>query len=184
MKKIWDSQNNEVIYGLNEAALHSRIQSKKQKAYHITNASEYLAMFSNFAAGVFVLSVSMSTRGAGIFMYILAAWMFLSGGYVLFARLMRMRDTAHFDRTMHGDLSHAIALANYQVRFSQLMRWNILPMALIILLSVWQNGKSWWMAAGLIVFFALAAYASGWEHSIYKSRKRELEMLKQKLESD
>ncbi|NJM25441.1 MAG: hypothetical protein HC859_08080 [Bacteroidia bacterium] len=141
-------------------------------------------IFSNIASGGFLLTVNVSKPGASIFLYLLAAWMFASGAYVLYARIKRMRDNRHFDRTMRGDLGHALALATYQVRFSQLMRWNILPMALTILLSVWENGKSWWMAVGLAIFFALAAYASGWEHSIYKSRKKELEGLKQKLESD
>ena len=29
LKKIWDSQNNEVLYAINEKALHDRIRTKK-----------------------------------------------------------------------------------------------------------------------------------------------------------
>src|SRR4051812_47574418 len=36
MKKIWDSQNNEPLYAINEKALYNRILSKKKQAHHIT----------------------------------------------------------------------------------------------------------------------------------------------------
>jgi hypothetical protein len=34
----------------------------------------------------------------------------------------------------------------------------------------------------VLLFFALSYYAGGWEHNIYKRKKRELEVLKKKLE--
>ena len=32
MKKIWDTQNNEPMYAINEAALHQRIRAKRNRA--------------------------------------------------------------------------------------------------------------------------------------------------------
>ena len=41
------------------------------------------------------------------------------------------------------------------------------------------------LISGLIlIFFVLTGYASGWEHRIYKARKRELEILQGKLENE
>ena len=40
------------------------------------------------------------------------------------------------------------------------------------------------LIAGIIIFFVLTNYASGWEHNIYKRKKRELEILKDKLENE
>ena len=59
MKKIWDSQNNETIYGINEKALHNRIQAKKRKANRITNVSELLLIVTNVASGGFVLGMNL-----------------------------------------------------------------------------------------------------------------------------
>jgi hypothetical protein len=184
MKKIWDSQNNEPLYGINEKALHNRILSKKKKAYHITNLSELLLIIVNAGAGIFVLAVNLSKQSANLYMYLLAAWMFLSALYMLVSRIRRIRGSRQFDRSMLGELAHAISVATYQVRLSQAGRWNILPIGVLCLLSLWEGGKSVWLIAAIVILFVLAAWGGRWEHSIYKARKRELEILQTRLKNE
>ena len=184
LKKIWDSQNNEPLYGFNEKALHNRILSKKRQAYHITNASELLGIIVNIGAGTFILGVTSFKQSGNISMYLLSVWMLMSGLYFLVSRIRRIRGDYRFDRSMRGDLNHAISVAAYQVRLSQLMRWNIVPIGILTLMGVWGGGKSLWLAVGILIFFVVANYAAGWEHGIYKARKRELEILQNKLENE
>lgn len=184
IKKIWDSQNNEPIYGINEKALHSRILSTSKQAHHITNISELLSIIANIATGCVILGMSLFKQSASIFMCILSAWMFGVALYSLVSRIRRIKQGNRFDRSMLGDLEYTISLATYQVRFSQLLRWNTLPIGILILLGVWDGGKSVWIAVGILIFFVLVNYASGWEHRIYKTRKRELEALHDKLKNE
>ena len=184
MKKIWDSQNNEPLYAINEKALHNRILSKKKQAHHITNSSEILSIIAYAVAGCFILGVNFFKQSESIFMYFLSAWMLGSALYLLVSRIRRMKEAYRFDRSMRGDLNHAISDATYQVRISQLMRWNILPIAILILLGVLDGGKSVWIAVGILIFFVLVNYGAAWEHRIYKARKRELETLQNKLENE
>jgi hypothetical protein len=184
LQKIWDSQYNRPLYALDEKALHNRIESKRKKAHYVTRISELLAILVNLASGSFVLAVNLFDQSRNIFMYLLAAWMLCTGFYAMLCRVRRIRGDLQFDRSMYGDLHHAISMATYQVRLSQLMRWNILPIAALTLLAFWWGGKSIWIAALFFIFFALTYYASGWEHNIYTSRKRELELLKDKLASE
>lgn len=184
MKKIWDSQNNEPLYTINEKALHNRILSKKKTGYHITNTSELLLIIVNAGAGLFVLGVNISKPGVNIYMYLLAAWMLLSALYMLMSRVRRIKGSQQFDRSMLGDLSHAISVATYQVRLSQVGRWNILPIGVLCLLGLWVSGKPAWSIVVIAILFAFAAFATRWEHSIYKNRKRELEILQKKLKAD
>jgi uncharacterized membrane protein HdeD (DUF308 family) len=183
MKKIWDSQNNEPLYAINEKALHNRILSKKRQAHHITNISELLCIGVYFFTGCFVLAMNFSRQDANIFMYILSAWMLASALYVLVRRIHRLNGNNRFDRSVQGDLAHAISVATYQVSFSHLMRWNILPIGIFILAGIWDSKKSLGFAVGILIFFILTWYASGWEHRIYKNRKRELEILQDKLKN-
>jgi len=183
MKKIWDTQNNEPLYAVNETALHHRILSKKRKGFHITNISEWLSVLVYGGTACFIFGVNFYKQSGNVWMYFLAAWMLGSALYTLVSRIRRIRGERQFDRTMNGDLAHAISVAAYQVRLSFLMRWNILPMGLLTVLSVLDNGKSVWVAVGVLVFFVISYYAGGWEHNIYKNRKRELEVLQNKLES-
>ena len=184
MKKIWDSQNNAPLYSINETALHNHILSKKNQAYHITNISELLAIIAYTATGCFILGMNIFKQSGNLFMYILAVWMLGSALYLFISSIRRIKRSQKFDRSMRGDLAHAISVATYQVRISQLMWWNILPTGILTVLGVWGSGKSIWVALGILIFFALTSYAARWEHRIYTSRKRDLEILRDKLENE
>lgn len=184
MKKIWDSQNNESLYALNEKALHHRIMAKKKQAYHITNISELLLISTNTIVGLFILGLNLVKQDGDMYLYLLCVWMLCSALYVLISRIRRIKGADRFDRSMHGDLHYAISVARYQVRLSLLGRWNILPVAILIILGLWSTGKSVWVALGVVALFVVTNYAARWEHNIYKSRKRELETLQTKLESE
>lgn len=182
MKKIWDSQNNEFLYSFNEKALHNRILAKKKQTHHIANFTEWLLVIVNIASGLFILFTNISRDQSSVWMYLLALWMFISALYALLSRIRRIREGHQFDLSMRGDLHHAISAATHQVRISQIMRWNILPIGAFTLLGVWQSGKTFWLLPVALIFFVLVYYASGWEHKIYKNRKRQLEVLRDKLD--
>ncbi len=102
MKKIWDSQNNEPLYGINEKALHNRILSKKKQAYHITNISELLSIVAYAVTGCFILGMNLHKQSGNVFMYILSAWMLGSALYLLVSRIRRINGDHRFDRSMRG----------------------------------------------------------------------------------
>lgn len=185
MKTIWDTQNREPLYVINEQALHNRILSKKRTVSHIANISELLCIIAMGGTGCLALVVNLfKKQNQSIAMYVLAAWMLGCGFYCLISRVRRIKGNGRFDRSMRGDLQHALAVASYQVRFSQLMRWNIVPIGILTLIAVWDSEKSGWIALGIGCFFALTYYAGGWEHNIYKNKKRELEILQHKLTNE
>ena len=184
LKKVWNTQSNEFLWAIDEKALHNRILSKKKQAYHITNTSELLLIIVNMAAGYFIFQVNLFGHKDNVFMYLLATWLLGISWYLLFSRLRRLKKDKQFDRSMQGDLNYALSVATYQVRLSLIGRWGLLPVGVLTLLALWQSGKSIWIIGALLIFFALTTFASKWEHSIYKKKKRELEILKTKLESE
>jgi DNA-binding LytR/AlgR family response regulator len=182
LQKIWDTQNNQPLYAINEKALYNRIASKKKQVIHIARFTEWLLIIVNIAAGSFILGLNYIKHGR-FFIYFLSAWMFTSALFVLVSRIRRIISQPRFNRSMLGDLQHAIAAASHQVRLSRIMRWNILPIGLLTLLSIWESGKPVWMVLVISLFFILVFYASGWEHNIYKAKKQELEGLQNKLQT-
>ncbi|HWA34122.1 MAG TPA: hypothetical protein VG737_08340 [Cyclobacteriaceae bacterium] len=181
MKKIWDAQNQSTLFVLNEQALHNRIVQKKAQAGHITRVSEILAIGVNLVGGGFVLGMNVVSRNASVWMNAMAGWMFVTAIYVVINRVKRLARDRKFDRSIAGDLDHAIATATYQVRLSNILRLNALPIGIFLLGGMWETGRSFWFSAGLLLFFALTFYLSGWEHNYYERRKHELEMLRGKL---
>jgi len=184
LKKVWDSQNDTPMYVINQDAMHRIIVQRKNQAVHITNFTELLAIIVNAATGAFMLSTTLAKNPDAIFLYLLSGWMFLTAIYVLLIRIKRMKSHAQFDRSMRGELDFALATATHQVRFSQLMRWNIVPITTFILLGLLENEKSLWIAMATLVFLVVVFYFSGWEHKFYERKKYALETLKKKLEGD
>ena len=181
IKKIWDSQNNRPLYAIDEEALHSRILAKKRRSMHITNTSEIVLITSNLVASGFVFVADLVKHNANYFAYTMATFMVLTAAFIFYRRIRRKKSENRFDRSVSGDLDHAIANATYQVRLSRAMRWYLAPMAALCLLTVWDADTPTWSILLLLAFFVIVFYASSWEHRVYIARKRSLEGLREKL---
>lgn len=181
LQQIWDAPSNQMLYVLDETALHKRILAKKKKSLHFANVTELMLMIVNGGAGCFVFFVSMKQEIPNALLVILAAWMWLTTLYILVSRIRRLRSERRFDRSMLGDLQHTHATSIYQVRISKLSLWNALLLLLYCIFMIWQSGKSAWYAVALGGLFVIVWRMAIWEHSIYKNRSRELEQLLEKL---
>lgn len=181
LQQIWDVQNNQPLYAINEQALHNRIVAKKYQVIHIVRISEWILIVTNTASGIFTFWINNTGR-QGIFVYLMAAWMLVSALYVLISCIRRVTTQPRFDRSLLGDLQYALATAGYQVRLSAVMRWNILPIGVWVVLVFWEAHKPWWIGLGAACFILLVFYATRWEHAIYQSKKRELQTLLNKLQ--
>jgi hypothetical protein len=184
MQKIWTTSNQETVYAINEKALHNCIVAKRKKILRIANVSEWLLIIVNLFTAGFVTVVSFGNSKANTIMYVMAAWFFITAIYVVLSRVQRLRHLQVFNRTMLQDLKYAVSTANYQVQLSHIMRLNTFPIALLCILGILSNGVSYWVAFSVGLFFVMAYYFSGWEHNYYKIKKRELEILQNKLESE
>ena len=183
MKKIWDAQNNQSLYTIDEKALHNRIQSKMNTVRHFTSISEWLLILINLGTGAILLVDNPFTPGSNIFLGLEAVWMFAIVGYLVVHRIRRIKAGRRFDRSIHGDLDHAISIAGYQIRLSQIVRWNFLPMGAIMIASGWESGKLFMVSVIILVSYALAFYVTSKGYQSNKRRKRELHVLKEKLET-
>jgi hypothetical protein len=182
IQEIWDLQKKQSMYTVNERELHSLILTKKKRAGKLVNLTELMQIIVNTGAGAFIFQKNYFSLKGNFFLYLLAAWMFATAIYILAGRLRRIKRGKRFDESTRGSLEHAIADATHKVRISQLMRWNIIAIALLIVLGMVEGGQSIWIIAGMVIFFGLTFYGSGFEHRCYVSRKRELLSLYEKLE--
>ena len=182
IQEIWDLQKKQSMYTINEKVLHGAILVKKKKAQRLVNVSEWFLVAVNLIAGAVVFGLNFSNPPWNFFLYGMAIWMVATATFILLGRMNRLKRANMFDLNMRGSLQHAIADATYWVRVSQLMRWNILPITVFILLGMWAAGKPVWIMALTFIFFGITYYASGVEHNCYKARKQELISLFEKLE--
>lgn len=183
MKKIWDAQNNQPLYVIDEKALHNRIRSKMNTVLRLTNMSAWLLIIIYLGTGSILLGLNPFKRGANIFIQLEAALMFAAVVYLVVNHIRRIKASRRFDRSIQGDLNHAISLASYQMRISQIIRWSLLPMGAIMILSGWEAGKLFKVSAVILVSNTFALYVVSKGLRVNKRRKRELQVLKEKLET-
>jgi hypothetical protein len=104
MKKIWDAQNNQPLYVIDEKALHNRIQSKMNSVLHFTSISEWLLIMINLGAGAILLGSNPFKPGANIFLFLEAAWMFAIVVYLVVSHFRRVKASRRFDRSRKHEL--------------------------------------------------------------------------------
>ena len=171
MKKIWDAQNNQPLYVMDEKALYIRIQSKMNSLLHVTSTSELGLIVINLFTGIVLIGRNSFARGPNIFLIIEAAWMFGIVAYLIISRIRRIKASSRFTRSINGDLNHAISLTAYQMRLSQIICWNFLPMGLIMIGSGWEAGKLLKVGALILVSYALAFYVTQQRLSCQQKKK-------------
>ncbi|MBN9383324.1 MAG: hypothetical protein J0H74_21390 [Chitinophagaceae bacterium] len=172
MQSIWGAQNSAAAYNFDEEELHRRILARKNRALSIANISELMIIGVYVGAGVFIWVVKM---------YLLAGWLFLVALVLVISRIRRLIAARRFDRSVQGELQHALATAKYQVRLSRLMRWNIVPIGVLSVLAIGQGGKPLWAMALVLLFFAASYYGAGFENKKYVRQRESLEALQRSL---
>src|SRR5678816_2952428 len=100
IKKIWDAQNNQPLYVIDEKALHNRIQAKMNTILHFTSINEWLLIMINLGTGAILLVYNPIKPGSNIFLFLEAVWLFALVVYLVVSRIRRIKDSRQFDRSI------------------------------------------------------------------------------------
>lgn len=185
LQKIWDSQNNKPMYVIREEALHQKILAKGRKAGKTANITEWILIFSGFLAGGIIVVFDLMDDGGNAFSYIAIVLFLMIAVYSGANRLFRKKRKIDFERSMLGDLEHALSIAEYQVSLSKGMFYGFWPATFTLsLISLILSDKPIWYSVIFAILFIGVSYVSRWEHKCYLRRRDELKILKQKLTED
>ena len=185
MKKIWDNQNSEVLYAINEDALHRRIKSKKKQANRIINVTEIgLFVVSILTASILYFDAIVDEEGFWGFAG--ATVMLFTGLFLLILRWKRQKAENRFDRSMLGELDHAIASTKATITIAtNMIWWYFAPIAGFSFIRMIVRGagiESWLL---MITAFTLSFFLVNWERKkCHIPRMQHLLNLKEKLSND
>jgi hypothetical protein len=181
IKKVWDKQKGETMFTIDEASLHKGITRKKDAAMKKINRNEISVSLINGIVSIVMLVAALQGQHN---------WAFLSSGlmaatviYIQYFRRKRKQTENMFDRSMLGELDHAISNAKSIIRFNYLMVIGfLLPLFVIYFSKMIVESAGWekWIITTGALLFAL--YLSRWEQkSCNMPRKEHLLNLKNKL---
>jgi len=183
MKRIWDQQNDEPLYAINEAALHRSIKSRKERASRSNNINDFgLTAICIATAIIYSIRFIVNTTPT-IFNYLMVIGLLFIIGYIWYGRIRRKKQEQFFGHTMLGDLNHTIASLQYKTnRSKNMVWWFVVPLAILTMLNMWQIDVSLWEWLGVGAAFILSALLMRWEYNrCNKPRLRNLEALRDKL---
>ncbi|MEL6561327.1 MAG: hypothetical protein AAFQ94_24275 [Bacteroidota bacterium] len=184
LKKIWDTQNNKPMFIINEEALHRTIQKKKNVASWISDINEISLMLIAIVTSAFLIIKNLDNDN--IYAFPPAIFLLLTGLYVLVGRIKRKKNENRFDRSVIGDLDHAIANTEFEIkRAKTFVWWYILPVMIPSFLNMMMNDAP--LLTWVLVFAALVLSFFVVRWGLIKSqmpRYRNLLSLRKKLLED
>lgn len=182
MKKIWDAQNGQAMYAIDETALHNSVIKKKTKARRTADLTEKIFIGANIISATMIAVPSIIKDKYSISGTLMMVLMYVTAGFILYIRNKRLKSQDRFESDMVGDLDNAIATADYQVKFSKTSRFYLLSVVLLTLSSLVESGSPWWVIVLVVIFFTVTYFAARWEHrTFYVSQKKDIRAMRDKI---
>lgn len=182
LQVIWNNQNNEKMYAINENALNNYIRKKTKSIGGMLNLFEFILIGVNLFVGIWLTIESLDNNPLSN-QLILAVFYLTFAVYGLIRRFMRRNEEKPFAHTIVGELDKAIWRIDYLMQRSRnTIFWYLLPLVLIFaVMSVFDNRLIW--VTGMLLVVTVGTYfADRWEfNKFHLPNKRNLEMLREKL---
>jgi positive regulator of sigma E activity len=183
MQVIWDSQNSEKLYIIDEAALHKQIWKKSQSADRKVNMFEALLIVVNLTAAV-VLVIEGVVDGGDIRNYVMGAFYGAFGIFGIVRRLRRRKEARQqFEPTIVGEIDKTIWQVNYLIDQSRsLIIYYLLPLIALFIIGDLVTGDFSWFSLLSLLLIPFSYFGGKWEvNKWYAPKKREMEALRATL---
>lgn len=184
MKMIWDTQNDEPLYAINQEALHRKVRGKVRHVRFAVTFFEWAMLASSLVVGVILLADAI--QDGTTWPQYLAAGIFIAIGLNVWRmRRRRQRQEEKFENSLLGDLDRSISRIDYTIsRMRSLLWWYILPFVAATAITLYASGQSYWLLGLVVLVFGLSLVGGEWE--IRKKnlpQKRELQAVRELLEN-
>lgn len=184
LRKIWGQQTSETMYTVDERALFKMVTERKDVAGKRINRVEILMSIVNTLTGVFLLIRALIYPN--ILGFIIAGVVIGTVPCILYLRRKRKKAENIFDRSIAGELDHALSNTNSMITFHRLMIVGyLIPLSVVCVLALIVVDASldkWLIVTGAL---ALSIFVIRWEQRKFNTPwKGHLLVLKTKLKEE
>ncbi|HKJ40204.1 MAG TPA: hypothetical protein VJ972_15650 [Anaerolineales bacterium] len=182
LQVIWNNQNNEKMYAINESALNNYIKKKTKSIGGMLNLFEFILIAVNLFVGIWLTIESLDNNPLSN-QFLLAIFYLAFAVYGLIRKFMRRNEERPFESTVVGELDKAIWRVDYLMQQSRnTIFWYLVPLVLIFAVMSVFDSRLIWVTGMLLVVTAATYFAHHWEFNKYHlPNKRNLEALREKL---
>lgn len=181
LQKIWNEQKGETMYAIDQQALHNSVGQKKDAASRRINKVEIGITLINSFCAIFLFMDALDDPHNWDFFG--SAIMAATVVYIQYSRYKRKKAENTFDRSIIGELDHAISNTDSIIKFTSLMIFGyLIPISIFYFSKMIALGASWEKWVLIIGMYVLAFFLIRWERrNCHIPRKESLEGLKRKL---
>ena len=173
MQIIWDNQNEEKLFAINEAAMYEQIKRKGKSITRKLDFVEMLMIGLNIVVGIALVADAINDNETGI-AYILPV-MYLAYAVIgLIRRLRRQKEAIQFEPTLVGELDKAISQIDYLIKEERSMIiWYLIPLVFVALVTlIIQSGRVTLLILAVLLALPVGYYGGKWEiNKIYMPKK-------------
>jgi hypothetical protein len=182
MQSVWNNQNDEKLFAVNETVLHAYIKHKGRTISNLLGLFEWVMIVLNLLVGI-ALVVDLIHNSESGYRLVLPVMYLTFSAYALLRRLKRRANEVRFRPTILGELDKAIWQINYLIRQGQMvMIWYVLPLVLALSVTVFYNQEPLWTLVPTLTLIPLLYFGVRWEiNKWHIPKKRDLEALREKL---
>jgi hypothetical protein len=205
LRVIWNSQNSEPLYAIDEAALHVSVKRKSRAFTRRVFWRDVREISLGLLAGTVFLvfggmlafgredhwrrllgsDVEVSSWDAVTLLAVSSLWLFFAA-YQLVSRVRQEQRERRFDPSLRGDLDRTIAQTDYRIRMAtSVVWWGLLPVWLATVLFVYVVFKLVSTPPAVLLLAAIVIPVGFALDVLFKRRpvRTELLPLKQEFES-
>ena len=179
MQVIWNEQNSEKLYAIDELALEKMINKKSRSVNFQVQFIELVLILVNLGLGAQSIYDAV-WNGAPRFFLFMGIFYLIVAGYGIYLRLNRKNEEVSFAPSLIGEIDKAIYRNDYLIREGgKLVPWYIAPMMTIISIYFVYVGQYWWAVAS-IALLTLVYYGVKWEmRKFHQPRRESLESIRE-----
>jgi hypothetical protein len=185
MKVIWDTQNAEPLYAVNEQALRQSVRRKTRRLNRLIVFFEAAVIAGTVGLSAFYIAIPL-LRGQQYERFVSAAILLGAAAYFFAGIAHRRRREAEFEPSLLGDIDKALWQVRHHVSRARGIRWSILVPFCVAMVIDWifplGESRKGWLVLLTLLLMALTAWGVEYEiRSCYLPKERRLEALRKML---
>lgn len=182
MKVIWDSQNEEKLYAVNEDTFYNQIKRKGKSVNRLLQRFEILMIGVNIVVAIVLIATEFPHDG-DLYGYLLPNIYIAYAVLAVILQQTRRRKDVFFEKTITGELDKAIWQITYLIeRSRELMWWYLLPLTILTAGEIFYDGQPLTAFAIVLAMGGVGVLAARWKvKKKYLPKKQSLESLRTTL---
>lgn len=181
MQVIWNEQNSEKLYAIDELALSKMIGKKGRSVNWQVQFIEWVMILVNFGVGFFLLYDAITDQEHAI-VWVLAILYIVFACYGVYQRYGRKQVEVEFDGSMVGEVDKVIYRTNYIIRQGyRVFWWYLVPIMIAYSILMATEEEYLWLLFP-VLFVPLIYFGIKWEmRKLHQPRKESLISIRKAL---